>query len=159
MVNTVPQNESSRDLKAMLGQTLASSMQSDINQPSSKILTHSNYKMPSRTEQSIPSFPTDIPTANISSVDYNRLLDGDQHESQKVFDAARGYGFFYLSNANIDADFMFDLANETFKLPLDEKMKFEMGSTGRYFGYKMSGSTIVDSKGTPDCVSSCSRVP
>ena len=45
---------------------------------------------------------------------------------------------------------MFDLANETFKLPLDEKMKYEMGNTGRYFGYKMSGSNYVDSTGTPD---------
>lgn len=111
--------------------------------------------MPSRTERAIPSFPTDVPTADISSVDFERLANGDPDETTKVFDAARGYGFFYLDNTHIDSDFMFDLANETFSLPLDEKMQFEMGSTGRYFGYKMSGSTIVDAKGTPDCVRLC----
>lgn len=106
--------------------------------------------MPSRIEESIPSFPDDVPTANIYTVDFDRLKDGDPEEARKVYEASRGYGFFYLSNTHVDYDFMFDLANETFKLPLDEKMKYEMGNTGRYFGYKMSGSNYVDSKGTPD---------
>lgn len=107
--------------------------------------------MPSEAETSIPPFPTDIPTASISSVDFDLLTDGNEDEARKVFDAARGYGFFYLDNTHIDYDFMFDLANETFALPVEEKMKFEMGATGRYFGYKMSGNSIVDEKGMPDC--------
>lgn len=63
----------------------------------------------------------------------------------------QGYGFFYLRNTHVDSEFMFDLADEVFRLPLDEKMKYEMGSKGGYFGYKMSGSQYVDEKGTPDC--------
>lgn len=106
--------------------------------------------MPSRIEESIPPFPSNVPTADIYSVDFNLLAAGNEEEARKVFEASRGYGFFYLSNTHIDYDFMFDLANETFKLPLDEKMKYEMGNTGRYFGYKMSGSQYVDKKGTPD---------
>ena len=113
--------------------------------------------MPSRLAPSIPPFPSSIPTADISSVDYDLLLAGNKHESQKVFDAARGYGFFYLSNTHIDAAFMFALANKTFALPLEEKMKYEMGSTGGYFGYKMSGSTVVDERGTADCVCASCR--
>ena len=103
--------------------------------------------MPSRIEESIPSFPSDVPTADIYSVDFNLLAAGDKEEARKAYQASRGYGFFYLSNTHIDYDFMFDLANETFKLPLDEKMKYEMGETGRYFGYKMSGSQYVDKNG------------
>jgi isopenicillin N synthase-like dioxygenase len=106
--------------------------------------------MPSRIEDSIPPFPDDVPTADIYTVDFDKLRDGDAKEAQKVYEASRGYGFFYLSNTHVDYDFMFDVANETFKLPLDEKMKYEMGNTGSYFGYKMSGSNYVDSKGTPD---------
>ena len=106
--------------------------------------------MPSRVEETIPPFPSDLPTADIYSVDFNLLRDGDSEEARKVFDASRGYGFFYLSNTPIDYNFMFDVANETFRLPLDEKMKYEMGNTGSYFGYKMSGSNYVDEKGTPD---------
>ena len=107
--------------------------------------------MPSRTEQTIPPFPDDVPTADIYSVDFDLLCNGDQgdqDEARKMLDACRGYGFIYLSNTNIDSDFMFDLANETFLLPLEEKMKYEMGETGRYFGYKMSGSQYVDKKGS-----------
>lgn len=106
--------------------------------------------MPSITEQSIPPFPDDVVTADIYSVDYDQLRAGNEEEATKVFDASRGYGFFYLSNTHIDYNFMFDLAEETFDLPLDTKMKYEMGNTGSYFGYKMSGSNYVDENGTPD---------
>lgn len=106
--------------------------------------------MPSRVEESIPPFPDDVPVADIYLVDFDKLTAGDQEEARKVFEASRGYGFFYLNNTHIDFDFMFDVANETFQLPLEEKMKYEMGNTGRYFGYKMSGSNYVDDKGTPD---------
>ena len=106
--------------------------------------------MPSRTEESIPPFPEDVPIADIYEVDFDALEAGDQEEARKVFEASRGYGFFYLSKTHIDYNFMFDVANETFQLPLDEKMRYEMGNQGGYFGYKMSGSNYVDDKGTPD---------
>jgi hypothetical protein len=106
--------------------------------------------MPSKVQQTIPPFPEDVPTADIHTIDFDLLQDGDASEARKVYEASKGYGFFYLSNTHVDYDFMFDLANDTFTLPLDEKMKYEMGNTGRYFGYKMSGSNYVDSKGTPD---------
>lgn len=102
---------------------------------------------PART---IPPFPSDIVPAHLYEVDFELLCQGDVTEAQKVFDAARGYGFFYLRNHDVDSDFMFDLASQVFQLPLEEKMKYDMGTTGKYFGYKRSGSQYVDSKGTPD---------
>lgn len=106
--------------------------------------------MPSPAEKGIPPFPENLPVADIYSVDFDKLKAGNKDEAAKVFEACRGYGFFYLSNTHIDYEFMFDLAEETFNLPYDTKMKYEMGNTGAYFGYKMSGSNYVDEKGTPD---------
>lgn len=45
---------------------------------------------------------------------------------------------------------MFDLADAIYSLSNDEKMKYDMGTTGHYFGYKRSGAMFVDDKGTPD---------
>jgi hypothetical protein len=106
--------------------------------------------MPSRTSDTLPPFPSDAPVADIYEVDYDKLASGDSTEAQKVFDASRGYGFFYLRNTHINYQYMFDVAQETFSLPLDEKMKYEMGNQGGYFGYKMGGSNYIDDKGTPD---------
>lgn len=106
--------------------------------------------MPSVTEQPLPPFPEDLPIADIYTVDYEKLKAGDQEEARKVFEACCGYGFFYLANTHIDYKMMFDIAEATFALPEDTKMKYEMGNTGHYYGYKMSGSNYVDEKGTPD---------
>lgn len=101
--------------------------------------------------EAIPPFPDDVSTADISFVDFKRLINGDEEECRKVFAAAQGTGFFYLSNTDIDSDFLFNLAVQAFQLPREEKMKYEYGSTGGYFGYKMSGSQVVDENGTADC--------
>ena len=106
--------------------------------------------MPSKINDPLPPFPSDVPVADIYEVDYDSLASGDATEAQKVFDASRGYGFFYLRNTHINYQYMFDVAKETFDLPLDEKMKYEMGNQGGYFGYKMGGSNYIDDKGTPD---------
>jgi isopenicillin N synthase-like dioxygenase len=106
--------------------------------------------MPSRTEHGIAPFPDNVPTADISTIDFDLLAKGDQSQAKAVFEAARGYGFFYIKHHHVDSDFMFDLANEVFKLPQEEKDKYDMGTTGGYFGYKKSGAHFVDEKGTKD---------
>lgn len=103
--------------------------------------------MPSFTAQPAAPFPDGLPLADIYTVDCDKLRAGDEVDERKVYDASRGYGFFYLTNTHVDYDFMFDVADETFSLPLDTKMQYEMGNTGSYFGYKMSGSNYVDAKG------------
>jgi isopenicillin N synthase-like dioxygenase len=104
----------------------------------------------SRSSAIVPPFPSDIPTASISTVDLDLLAAGDEHQRGLVYEAATGYGFFYLQNHHVDSKFMFDLASQVFSLPLDEKMKYDMGTTGYYYGYKRSGAMIVDEKGNPD---------
>ena len=98
----------------------------------------------------IPPFPSDIPGASISTVDFDLLEAGDEHQRDLVYQAATGSGFFYLANHHVDSKFMFSLASQVFSLPLDEKMKYDMGTTGHYYGYKRSGAMIVDDKGNPD---------
>lgn len=109
-----------------------------------------HLNMAYRTENSIPAFPNDVPTADIATADFSLLAAGDEASAQAVYNAARGYGFFYLNNHSVDSNFMFDLADSVFKLPYEEKMNYYMGSTGGYFGYKRSGSQYVDENGTPD---------
>lgn len=101
-------------------------------------------------QSSIPPFPTTLPTADIHTIDFDALAAGSPSQSRAVHEAATGYGFFYLSHHHIDHAFMFDLANSVFTLPQPEKNKYDMGTTGHYFGYKRSGAMIVDDKGTPD---------
>lgn len=81
-------------------------------------------------KSNVPTFPDELPVAEISTVDFDLLAQGDEASSKAVFDAATGYGFFFLKNHHVDSDFMFDLADATFNLPLDELMKYDMGSTG-----------------------------
>jgi isopenicillin N synthase-like dioxygenase len=95
-------------------------------------------------------FPSDIPVADLHTVDFAELCRGSTIEARKANEAATGCGFFYLDQHGVDYDFMFDLASKVFALPLAEKMKYEMGITGHYFGYKRTGSLIVDEKGRPD---------
>jgi len=99
-------------------------------------------------------FPDDVPTANLSIIDFDLLRNGDKTEAQNLYAASQGCGFFYVKNHHIDSDFMLDLANETYALPIEEKMKYDMGTTGSYFGYKRSGASYVDEKGTPDQIES-----
>lgn len=82
----------------------------------------------------VPPFPSDIPTASILTVDLDLLAAGDEHQRDLVYEAATGYGFFYLQNHHVDSKFMFDLASQVFSLALDEKMKYDMGTTGQYYG-------------------------
>ena len=99
----------------------------------------------------IPPFPTStLPTATIHTIDFDLLSRDDPEQSALVHSAATGYGFFYLTNHHVDHEFMFSLAQKVFDLPLPEKMKYDMGSTGHYYGYKRSGGFVVDDKGTPD---------
>lgn len=98
---------------------------------------------------SIPEFPSTIKTADLITVDYDLLSRGDGAEKTKLFEAARHQGFLYLKNHTVDPSPMFDLA-AMFSLPVEEKMKYDMGTDGYYFGYKPRGSQYVDANGTPD---------
>ncbi|KAH0840761.1 oxidoreductase, 2OG-Fe(II) oxygenase family [Fonsecaea pedrosoi] len=98
----------------------------------------------------IPPFPSDVPVADIATVDFDLLSQGDAEQARILLHSCQNYGFFYLSNHHVDSRFMFNLADSVFSLPLDEKLKYDMGTTGHYYGYKRSGAMFVDDKGTKD---------
>ncbi|KAK0467576.1 hypothetical protein IW261DRAFT_1553855 [Armillaria novae-zelandiae] len=93
-----------------------------------------------------PPFPDDVPTHPLLVIDYELLKAGDVSETERLWEAARKLGFWYLKNHGVEeeASRMFEMGEETMSLPLEEKMKYEQGDDGRSSGYKAAGSGIVD---------------
>lgn len=87
-------------------------------------------------------------------IDYNALLRRDITEINKIVQASTQLGFFYLKIDNrLDPDPMFKLAENVFRMPLDDKLTYKMdGKNGAYYGYKSVGSMVVDKKGCPDTI-------
>eukprot|EP00732_Lithocolla_globosa_P003038 Lithocolla_globosa_v1_NODE_2243_length_2092_cov_5.676485.p1 type:complete len:346 gc:universal NODE_2243_length_2092_cov_5.676485:156-1193(+) len=83
-------------------------------------------------------------------IDYQLLCKKNQDEIKKMASAAMGCGFFYLKNHRVDEEFLFQLAEDVFRLETQEKNQYNMGATGNYFGYKASGGHVIDENGTPD---------
>ena len=88
-------------------------------------------------------------------IDYALLIENNQDEFNRFYQASTDLGFFYLKLAEeaLIPTSLFDLAQELFDLPLETKMNFAMdGKNGVYFGYKSAGSMYTDSNGTPDSI-------
>ncbi|KAI0269389.1 Clavaminate synthase-like protein [Gloeopeniophorella convolvens] len=103
---------------------------------------------------SFPAFPDDVPTVPLLVIDYELLKAGDEHEIDRLWQAATQLGFWYLKNHGVEeeANAMFDVGTEAMKLPLEEKMKFEQGDSGMSFGYKHAGANATDASGALDSV-------
>nr|VWO97788.1 Calcium-transporting ATPase (EC [Ganoderma boninense] len=98
-----------------------------------------------------PPFPDDIPTHPLLIIDYQLVKARDQDEIDKLWKAATELGFWYLKNHGVDEiDDMFEMGQETMSLPLEEKRKFEQGLEGASFGYKGTGSQVLDERGSRD---------
>ncbi|TBU40924.1 Clavaminate synthase-like protein [Dichomitus squalens] len=99
-----------------------------------------------------PPFPENIPTHPLIVVDYHLIQAGKDGEISKLWKAATELGFWYLKNHGMDEDVeaMFDMGREAMVLPLDEKMKYELGDEGGSFGYKAAGVQAIDERGTRD---------
>lgn len=86
------------------------------------------------TPQAYPPFPEsdEFPCVELATISLQKLLNHDSTEEDRVFEACKGRGFFYLELAGTDAGETIlngseDLARvgERFMaLPTDEKMKF-----------------------------------
>ncbi|KAI5981656.1 hypothetical protein EDC04DRAFT_1956969 [Pisolithus marmoratus] len=103
---------------------------------------------------SLPAFPDNVPIHSLSTIDFELLKEGNQAEIDCLWEAATTRGFWYLKNydAAKEVQAMFDLGAETFALPLEEKLKYEQGDSGRSFGYKKFGGNAIDASGLPDMV-------
>ena len=90
----------------------------------------------------IPPFPDDVPCAPLLKLSYQKLLDGDVEESQRLFEASKQLGFFYLDfrdsreGASIleDVDRLFDVGEQLFDLDVEEKQKYDFSSAKSYYG-------------------------
>lgn len=113
----------------------------------------------STTTTTIPPFPDNIPVAPLVTISLRRLLESPANinnaEHQKLFDASKNLGFFYLDMRDTpvgealltEADTLFDLAMEFFNLPLEEKRKYDFAVKKIYFGYKGEGKEVINKTG------------
>lgn len=108
----------------------------------------------------IQPFPDDVPTAPLLRISLAKLLDGDKTEEERLFQAACELGFFYIdlqlntesngngngrragaANRTVDGDELLRCAEQLFlvqkaffKIPLEEKQKYDFKDQGSYFG-------------------------
>ncbi|KAI6026642.1 hypothetical protein BKA83DRAFT_95040 [Pisolithus microcarpus] len=100
----------------------------------------------------LPTFPDDAPIHSLPTIDFELVKADNPAEIDRLWQAAVTLGFWYLKNhgAEQEAKAMFELGAETFALPLEEKLNYEQGDSGRSFGYKKMGGNAVDASGLPD---------
>ncbi|MCJ1383935.1 hypothetical protein MMC17_007049 [Xylographa soralifera] len=107
---------------------------------------------------SIPPFPDDVSCAPLLKLSFKKLLGGDAGESNRLFEASKQLGFFYLDLCDSlegdsilkDVDKLFKVGEQFFDLDVAEKQKYDISGDKSYFGYKGYGKAIIDKEGTPD---------
>lgn len=105
---------------------------------------------------SLPPFPTDVPTAPLLKISLSKLQAYDAEEIARLTQACEDLGFFYLDLRGPgdqilkEADQMFNLAEDLYDLPLEEKKKYDFMHKNSYFGYKGYGANVVDKTGRTD---------
>ncbi|KMU89560.1 1-aminocyclopropane-1-carboxylic acid oxidase [Coccidioides immitis H538.4] len=106
----------------------------------------------------IPPFPDDIVTAPLFRLSLEKLLNHDNDEVKRFCTACEDLGFFYLDFRGTtqgdailaQADELFGVGERLFELDLEEKKKYDFGKKNSYFGYKATGSNVVDRDGNRD---------
>ena len=110
-----------------------------------KILNVSyNYQtITSRIAYKAMALPEGLPVADIHTVDFYGLINDDQLESEKLLNASKEDGFFYLSFNAVEHDGtmeliekMYQLNKDLFSLPLGSKMEFDVDKLSKM---KMNG--------------------
>jgi isopenicillin N synthase-like dioxygenase len=117
-----------------------------------------DLKDPSRNFPGIPPFPDDIPTAPLLRLSSGKLLAGDPAEYERLFQASKDLGFFYLDLSDTeqgssllnDADNLFQVGEGLFELSLEQKKQYDFSGQNSYFGYKAQGAAVVDKQGNLD---------
>ncbi|KAF2643106.1 Clavaminate synthase-like protein [Massarina eburnea CBS 473.64] len=112
--------------------------------------------MASNMEELYSSFPDDVPTAPLVTISLQKLVAEDGKEKERLFEASKSLGFFYLDMQECDhgktllsgSEEMFDLMERFYELPVEEKLKYDFAAEGKYFGYIGLGAEVVDGKGT-----------
>ncbi|KAL9115107.1 MAG: hypothetical protein Q9227_000901 [Pyrenula ochraceoflavens] len=116
----------------------------------------------------IPPFPDGLLEVPLRQLSLGKLERKDEAEAARLVDACRTTGFFYLDLSDDkedstlgkqllqDADDLVDTAKQGFRLPTEEKQRYELSKTQSLFGYKAKGAkpknNFDSSKAVPDTV-------
>jgi len=107
----------------------------------------------------LPPFPDGLPLAPIARISHEKLLSNDSTEAEKVLEACRTHGFFYLDLSDNEtgetllgeSEDLLSLAHRAFDRPLEEKEKYELVKGVSLFGYKKAGTVKqTDPEKRPD---------
>ena len=109
--------------------------------------------------ENIPPFPDGVRIAPIARISFAKILGKDAAEGEKVLEACKTDGFFYLDlqscvegrNMFEEAESIVDAAAEFFELPLEMKKKYASVKGESVAGYKEAGSVKqTDARQQPD---------
>ena len=90
----------------------------------------------------IPPFPNDVSCAPLLKLSFKKLQNGDGEESDRLFEASKQLGFFYLDLRDSlegdsileDVDHLFRIGEQLFDLDVEEKQKYDFSGEKSYFG-------------------------
>ena len=82
----------------------------------------------------VPPFPDHVPTARLQRLDLGKLLSGDEAESQALFEASAGLGFFLLDLRGCEqgetllreTEAAFNISQEFYASSDEEKSRFPL---------------------------------
>lgn len=117
-------------------------------------------EQPEFTPSQYPPFPDDpeFPTVKLETISLKKLEDDDEEEKERAFQAFKGRGFVYLDLAGTKngdtilhgADDVARVAERTFQLPLEEKMKYKLGNK-ELFGYAFTTPSMARKPQLKEC--------
>ncbi|KAJ0136207.1 Mannitol-1-phosphate 5-dehydrogenase [Fusarium oxysporum f. sp. albedinis] len=123
----------------------------------------SDCGIPHKPGVGVPPFPDDVPIAPLLCISLKKLLETDGAEEDRLWQACRDLGFFYIdlhTAQSVDpgsgvcqnshktqvvdglallskAERLFELQKHVFKLPVEEKQRYDFKDIGSYFGYEL----------------------
>ena len=96
-----------------------------------------------------------ISIADLPTINYQELFQGNVREDQRLFEACKTWGFFYLDFRNGSVkdvlktvEEMYQLAEEIFDLPLETKLEYDVDKIG---SSKTCGQAQLSSPRVPKC--------
>ncbi|KAI9739819.1 MAG: hypothetical protein M1834_006540 [Cirrosporium novae-zelandiae] len=103
------------------------------------------------------SLPSDIPIAELQTIDFGRLHAGDKAEGARLLDACKSFGFFYLAlpqdeKTQTMIQQMYSLIKGVHNLEDEEKMRYDVDklSKMKLNGYKPVGRNFGGLQGNRD---------
>ena len=90
-----------------------------------------------------PSFPTDVPVADLRCFSFSKLLADEESESERLFQSCRETGFFLVDLRGTSegetmlkhAEIAFDLNKKIFELDQEELNKHAIQQCVSFFGF------------------------